>query len=86
MNLLLAEDEVSVSNFIKKGFESEGYILDVAFDGAMAKSMFAKTEYDLAILDVNLPMFNGFQLCQELQANDRCKAQAIRVAVYNEQS
>ena len=67
MNLLLAEDEISVSSFIKKGFESEGYILDVAFDGAMAKSLFAKTKYDLAILDVNLPLFNGFQLCHEFK-------------------
>jgi len=67
MNLLLAEDEVSVSNFIKKGFESEGYILDVAFDGAMAKSSFFKKTYDLAILDVNLPLVNGFQLCTEFK-------------------
>jgi len=67
MNLLLAEDEVSVSNFVKKGFESEGYLLDVAFDGAMAKSLFSRKDYDLAILDVNLPLFNGFQLCQEFK-------------------
>ncbi len=67
MNLLLAEDETSVSNFIKKGFESEGYILDIAFDGAMAKSLFDKKDYDLVILDVNLPLFNGFQLCREFK-------------------
>jgi two-component system, OmpR family, copper resistance phosphate regulon response regulator CusR len=67
MNILLAEDEASVSNFIRKGFESEGYLLDVAFDGAMAKSMFNKREYDLAILDINLPLFNGFQLCKEFK-------------------
>jgi two-component system copper resistance phosphate regulon response regulator CusR len=67
MNLLLAEDEVSVSNFIRKGFESEGYILDVAFDGAIAKSAFFKKPYDLVILDVNLPLINGFQLCGEFK-------------------
>lgn len=67
MNLLLVEDELSVSNFIKKGFESEGYMLDIAFDGAMAKSLFGKKEYDLAIVDVNLPLFNGFQLCLEFK-------------------
>jgi two-component system copper resistance phosphate regulon response regulator CusR len=67
MNLLLAEDETSVSNFIKKGFESEGYMLDVAFDGVVAKSLFVIKNYDLVILDVNLPLFNGFQLCQEFK-------------------
>lgn len=68
MNLLLVEDELSVSNFIKKGFESEGHLLDVAFDGAMAKSLFGKKSYDLAILDVNVPLFNGFQLCREFKS------------------
>lgn len=63
MYLFLAEDEVSVSQFIKKGFESEGYRIDVAFDGTIAKSMFEKKSYDVAILDVNLPGMNGYQLC-----------------------
>jgi two-component system copper resistance phosphate regulon response regulator CusR len=68
MNLLLVEDEPSVTNFIKKGFESEGYLLDVAFDGAVARSLFANKNYDIAILDVNLPLVNGFQLCKEFKA------------------
>lgn len=67
VNLLLVEDELSVSNFIRKGFESEGYILDVAFDGIMGKSLFAKKEYDLVILDINLPGINGFQLCKDFK-------------------
>ncbi len=67
MNILLVEDEVSVSNFIKKGFESEGYLLDVAFDGTMGKSLFWMKKYDLVILDINLPGINGFTLCQEFK-------------------
>jgi two-component system copper resistance phosphate regulon response regulator CusR len=67
VNLLLVEDEPSVSSFIRKGFESEGYLLDVAFDGIMGKSLFAKKEYDLAILDINLPGINGFQLCKDFK-------------------
>lgn len=67
MNLLLVEDEISVSNFIRKGFESEGYVLDVAYDGLMGKSLFSNKIYDIAILDVNLPGINGFQLCSEFK-------------------
>lgn len=63
MNFLLIEDEVSVSNFIKKGFESEGYPTDVAYDGIIGHNFFSKKEYDLIILDVNLPGINGFELC-----------------------
>lgn len=67
MRLLLVEDEVSVSRFIKKGFTSEGYQIDVAFDGTIAKSMFERKSYDLAILDVNIPGLNGYQLCEHLK-------------------
>lgn len=67
MNILLVEDELSVSNFILKGFESEGYLIDAAYDGITGKSFFSNKEYDLTILDVNLPGMNGFQLCTEFK-------------------
>lgn len=67
VNLLLVEDEQSVSSFIRKGFESEGYLLDAAFDGILGKSLFNKKQYDLIILDINLPGINGFQLCREFK-------------------
>lgn len=67
MNLLLIEDESSVSSFIKKGFESEGYLLDRAYDGQLGKSLFNRKSYDVVILDINLPGVNGFQLCQEFK-------------------
>ncbi len=64
MQLILVEDEESVSKFIKKGFEGEGYNIDIAYDGTIAKSLFHKKPYDLAILDINLPGMNGYQLCK----------------------
>jgi two-component system copper resistance phosphate regulon response regulator CusR len=67
MNLLLIEDELSVSNFIRKGFESEGYLIDAAYDGDMGKNLFYKKNYDLIILDVNLPGINGFVLCKDFK-------------------
>jgi two-component system copper resistance phosphate regulon response regulator CusR len=67
MNLLLIEDELSVSNFIRKGFESEGYLIDAAYDGDMGKNLFHKKNYELIILDVNLPGINGFNLCKEFK-------------------
>jgi two-component system copper resistance phosphate regulon response regulator CusR len=67
MNVLLIEDEPNVSNFIKKGFDSEGYLMDVAYDGIVGKSFFSKKVYDVVILDINLPGFNGFQLCEEFK-------------------
>ncbi|GAB3319258.1 response regulator [Hymenobacter humi] len=64
MKLLLVEDEPKLASFVKKGFENEGYELQVAYDGRMGLSLAQQQPYDLVILDVNLPYINGFELCR----------------------
>ena len=64
MKILLVEDEQAVAGFIKKGFESENFVIDIAYDGKTAQMFFAKNSYEAIILDVNLPFMNGFELCK----------------------
>ncbi|AII54378.1 response regulator transcription factor [Hymenobacter sp. APR13] len=68
MKILLVEDEPKLASFVKKGFESEGYEVDVAYDGRMGKSLLQQNPYAVAILDVNLPYHNGFELCRLIRA------------------
>ncbi|QNH62484.1 response regulator transcription factor [Hymenobacter sediminicola] len=70
MKLLLVEDEPKLASFIQKGFQNEGYELDVAFDGQMGLSLYRQNAYDLIVLDVNLPHINGFALCQLIRADN----------------
>ncbi|MDF7811470.1 response regulator transcription factor [Hymenobacter sp. YC55] len=70
MKLLLVEDEPKLASFIQKGFQNEGYDLDVAYDGQMGLSLFRQHAYDLIILDVNLPYINGFALCDLIRADN----------------
>lgn len=70
MKVLLVEDEPKLASFVKKGFENEGYELDVAYDGQMGRSMFEQQVYDLVVLDVNLPYINGFELCRLIRADN----------------
>ncbi|SNR51910.1 response regulator [Hymenobacter mucosus] len=70
MKLLLVEDEPKLASFIQKGFQNEGYDLDVAFDGQLGLSLFRQHTYDLIILDVNLPYLNGFALCEKIRADN----------------
>jgi len=63
-NILVIEDEVNVSSFIKKGLEEEGHSADAAYDGAMGLSLSCSKEYDIIILDVILPQMNGIEVCQ----------------------
>ncbi|WP_420148237.1 winged helix-turn-helix domain-containing protein [Spirosoma sp.] len=69
--LLVVEDEVKVATFIKKGLETQGYLADVAHDGRQGKQMLAATEYDLAILDVNLPFVSGLELAQYIRSRNK---------------
>jgi two-component system, OmpR family, copper resistance phosphate regulon response regulator CusR len=67
MNILLIEDEVNVSAFIKKGLEEESYHVDVAFDGFTGKELALQESYDLIILDIILPQINGIEVCRMLR-------------------
>jgi two-component system copper resistance phosphate regulon response regulator CusR len=64
MKILLIEDEPKLASFIKKGFEEEGYELTIAYDGQVGKSLIFNNHYDIVILDINLPIINGFELCR----------------------
>ncbi|GAB4034077.1 response regulator transcription factor [Spirosoma gilvum] len=67
MKILLVEDEVSLASFIRKGVESEGYEIDLAYDGLMGQRMADNNTYDVIVLDVNLPYINGFELCKYIK-------------------
>jgi two-component system copper resistance phosphate regulon response regulator CusR len=62
--LLLVEDENKVADFIKKGLTESDYEVDIALDGVIGKNKSLSHLYDLIILDVNLPLLNGYQLCK----------------------
>jgi two-component system, OmpR family, copper resistance phosphate regulon response regulator CusR len=62
--LLLVEDESKVADFIKKGLAEFNYNVDIALDGVVGKNKALSHVYDLIILDVNLPLLNGYQLCK----------------------
>ena len=67
MRLLVIEDQVKVSGFIKKGLEEEGYAVDIARDGREGLSMALDRVHDLIILDIQLPKIDGLQILRELR-------------------
>jgi DNA-binding response OmpR family regulator len=66
--ILLIEDEVNVSAFIKRGLEEQAYQVDVAYDGVTGKSLVLQKRYDVIILDVILPNSNGWEVCKSIRA------------------
>jgi len=67
MRLLLAEDDPNVAGCIARGLRAQGYAVDIALDGGQALYDAEVHSYDLAILDVQLPVKDGFSVCRELR-------------------
>jgi len=70
MKILIIEDEHKIANSLKKGFEQEKYVVDVAYEGIEGFDMAHDGDYDLIILDLMLPGMNGKQICQELRGGN----------------
>lgn len=69
MNILIVEDEVSLADEVKRFLESEGFTCDEAHTGKIASEMIFVNEYDLLLLDLGLPDYDGINLLKESVAN-----------------
>ena len=67
MRILLVEDEVSLSNAIKKILEQNDYTVDAVYDGLAAIDYAKGSEYNLIILDVMLPKLDGLEVMRILR-------------------
>lgn len=68
MRLLLAEDEAGLAESLASGLRREGYIVDVAADGARALALAAENDIDVVLLDRDLPVLSGDAVCRTLIA------------------
>lgn len=69
MRLLLVEDEATAARMLAKGLRERSYAVDVAKDGEQALYQAAINDYDLVILDLMLPVVDGFAVCRRLRAS-----------------
>lgn len=67
MKILLIEDERKVASFIKRGLEENNYEVDVAYDGIEGRDKGINENFGLIILDLNLPLLNGMDVCKEIR-------------------
>lgn len=62
--ILIVEDELSIVTLLKYNLEKNGFRTDVVFDGEDALEKISRNSYDLVILDIMLPKFDGLQICK----------------------
>ncbi len=71
MKILVIEDELKTSRFLKKGLSEAGYAVDVASDGLEGLHLALELDFDLIILDVMLPALDGWQVLARLREAGR---------------
>jgi CheY-like chemotaxis protein len=67
MRILIAEDDTALASFVKKGLDAEHYAVDVSNDGEQARAMAGEFDYDLVVLDLNLPRIDGVAILRYLR-------------------
>lgn len=67
VKILLVEDEFRLAEILKKQFEAHGFDVEIASDGYIGKQLVESKNYNLIILDINLPLINGYDLCREIR-------------------
>jgi two-component system alkaline phosphatase synthesis response regulator PhoP len=71
--ILIADDEPNILISLEYLMKREGYAVSVARDGEEAMAAVLRERPALVLLDVMMPKKSGFEVCQELRANDAVK-------------
>ena len=68
MRVLVAEDEEDLCNIIKEKLTDDGYSVDACYNGGDAFYYMQQLEYDAVILDVMMPVMDGFEVLRKYRA------------------
>jgi two-component system copper resistance phosphate regulon response regulator CusR len=67
IKILLVEDEPKVAASIKNWLEEQQLLVEIAPDGAVGRHLALSHEYDLVLLDLNLPYVDGYEVCRSIR-------------------
>jgi len=67
MRVLIAEDDVALAGFVRKGLEAEHYAVDISSDGEQACALASELDHELVVLDLHLPRLDGVAILKDVR-------------------
>jgi DNA-binding response OmpR family regulator len=83
MKILLLEDDFTLSKEISTFFTSKEFECFPFYDGSLLLKKYIPYDYDLIILDINVPGINGIEVCKGIRATDK-KTPIIMLTAFSE--
>jgi DNA-binding response OmpR family regulator len=68
MRVLVVEDETRLAEGLRRGFEAEGFAVDLAANGTDGLWLARENEYSVIVLDIMLPGLSGYRICDTLRS------------------
>ena len=70
-NILVVEDDSNISDLLRMYLEKEGFDVRIAYDGGRAVEEFEKKEPDMVLLDIMLPVLDGWSVCARIREKSK---------------
>ena len=77
--VLIVEDDNNIAELLRLYLEKEGYATLVASDGGAGLEQFRQHHPDIVLLDVMMPVMDGYEACRAIRAMERADAAAIPI-------
>ena len=71
--ILIVDDEVHLAKILQFTLEHAGYVVETAFDGQEALDKVSIFSPDIVLLDLSLPVMDGYEVCRALKTGDKTK-------------
>lgn len=68
--ILIVEDEQKIADALKQGLTENGFHVEVAYDELIGSRLFQSREFNLVVLDINLPGINGYELSRIIRSRN----------------
>ena len=78
--ILVIDDAATVRMYHRHILEQAGYLVEEAINGVEALEKALLTQFDLYLVDINMPKLDGYGFLRELRSNDMAQAPAIMIS------